>query len=120
MATTDLVAFTSPNSKPLAEMKEVVNVYEDRIFRRTKHNSKKLTIQTNLCPDVAILRLFPSISVEAVRSFFKPPMKELSEYEARGGCIYYCLVISKLHTLTRMGGGANPVNFIVTWSLNFA
>ncbi|VDN97404.1 unnamed protein product [Rodentolepis nana] len=75
MATTDLVAFTSPNSKPLAEMKEVVNVYEDRIFRRTKHNSKKLTIQTNLCPDVAILRLFPSISVEAVRSFFKPPMK---------------------------------------------
>ncbi|VDO02100.1 unnamed protein product, partial [Rodentolepis nana] len=36
---------------------------------------KKLTIQTNLCPDVAILRLFPSISVEAVRSFFKPPMK---------------------------------------------
>nr|CDS29446.1 Ankyrin [Hymenolepis microstoma] len=74
-ATTDLVAFTSPNSKPLAEMKEVVKVYEDRIFRRIKHNSKKLTIHTNLCPDVAILRLFPSISVEAVRSFFKPPMK---------------------------------------------
>ncbi|VDL18931.1 unnamed protein product [Hymenolepis diminuta] len=74
-AATDLVAFTAPNSKPLAEMKEVVNVYEDRIFNRTKHNSKKLTVQTNLCPDVAILRLFPSISVDAVRSFFEPPMK---------------------------------------------
>lgn len=56
-------------------MKEVVSVYEDRIFNRTKHNSKKLTVQTNLCPDVAILRLFPSVSVDAVRSFFEPPMK---------------------------------------------
>ena len=69
------MAFEAPNSKPLAEMKEKVTVYADRIWRRGKSISKSLTVQTNLCPNVAILRLFPSISVDIVRSFFKSPMK---------------------------------------------
>lgn len=74
-ATTDLEAFLAPNSQPLAVMDEHVKVYKERIWTAPKQASKRLRVQSNLCPNVAILRLFPSISIDAVRSFFQPPMQ---------------------------------------------
>ncbi|CDS35712.1 Ankyrin [Echinococcus multilocularis] len=74
-ATTDLEAFLAPNSQPLAVMDEHVKVYKERIWTAPKQASKPLRVQSNLCPNVAILRLFPSISIDAVRSFFQPPMQ---------------------------------------------
>ncbi|VDM17239.1 unnamed protein product [Hydatigera taeniaeformis] len=74
-ATTDLEAFTSPNSEPLAVMEEHIKVYEERIWLASNQASKRLRVQSNLCPNVAILRLFPSIPISTVRSFFQPPMQ---------------------------------------------
>ncbi|VDK39206.1 unnamed protein product [Taenia asiatica] len=74
-ATTDLEAFLAPNSEPLAVMEEHVKVFKERIWPAPKQASAQLRVQSNLCPNVAILRLFPSIPIDAVRSFFQPPMK---------------------------------------------
>lgn len=74
-ATTDLEAFLAPNSEPLAVMEEHVKVYKERIWPAPKQTSAPLRVQSNLCPNVAILRLFPSIPIDAVRSFFQPPMQ---------------------------------------------
>ncbi|VDD79356.1 unnamed protein product [Mesocestoides corti] len=105
--TTDLDAFISPNALPLAEMKGVVTIYEDRIWKTGDHAAKRLRVHPDLCPNVAVLRLFPSISVDAVRSFFKPPIK---------GAIFSYFFFNILYSKSRVilqtyGAGNVPSNY---------
>ncbi|KJH50139.1 L-asparaginase, type I [Dictyocaulus viviparus] len=46
----------------------------DSIFR-TCSNQYPFTVHDNLCRDVGLLRIFPSMSIESVRSFLLPPTK---------------------------------------------
>lgn len=65
-------AFDSPNLPPLVTMKVKIEVQWDAIFR-TK-NGSKFTVHTNMNPNIGLLRLFPGITAETVRTFLKPPM----------------------------------------------
>ncbi|XGW03568.1 hypothetical protein V3C99_015056, partial [Haemonchus contortus] len=68
-----LEAFDSPNMHPLAKMDIKIKVYYDSIFRNP--NVNPFTVHDNLCRDVGLLRIFPSMSIESVRAFLKPPTK---------------------------------------------
>uniref|UniRef100_A0A158P9Q2 asparaginase n=1 Tax=Angiostrongylus cantonensis TaxID=6313 RepID=A0A158P9Q2_ANGCA len=68
-----LEAFDSPNMPPLARMNINIQVNYDSIFRSA--NANPFTVHDNLCRDVGLLRIFPSMSIESVRSFLQPPTK---------------------------------------------
>ncbi|KAK6015565.1 L-asparaginase, type I, partial [Ostertagia ostertagi] len=68
-----LEAFDSPNMHPLAKMDIKIKVNYDSIFRSP--NVNPFTVHDNLCRDVGLLRIFPSMSIESVRAFLKPPTK---------------------------------------------
>ncbi|ESO00899.1 hypothetical protein HELRODRAFT_82547 [Helobdella robusta] len=36
---------------------------------------KKFQVSTRMCPNVGVLRLFPNITIETIRSFLRPPMQ---------------------------------------------
>lgn len=72
---TDLDAFTSPNYPPLAEMGIGVKFY---LPYTPIYSNKNFSVADSLCRNVAILRVFPSITVETVKAFFEPPVEGLS------------------------------------------
>uniref|UniRef100_A0A0V0J7L3 asparaginase n=1 Tax=Schistocephalus solidus TaxID=70667 RepID=A0A0V0J7L3_SCHSO len=69
---TDLDAFTSPNYPPLAEMGVDVNIHGANILAPS-NDTLEVKVQDKLSRNVVLLRLFPSITTETVKSFFKPP-----------------------------------------------
>ncbi|WKY08826.1 hypothetical protein Q1695_001756 [Nippostrongylus brasiliensis] len=68
-----LEAFDSPNMRPLAKMDIKIKVNYDSIFRSS--NLHSFTVHENLCRDVGLLRIFPSMSIESVSGFLRPPTK---------------------------------------------
>ncbi|KAJ1348624.1 hypothetical protein KIN20_003974 [Parelaphostrongylus tenuis] len=68
-----LEAFDSPNMQPLARMNINIQVNYDSIFRSPIVHP--FTVHDNLCRDVGLLRIFPSMSIESVRSILQPPTK---------------------------------------------
>ncbi|BHF59024.1 hypothetical protein SprV_0100197900 [Sparganum proliferum] len=71
---TDVDMFVSPNCPPLAESREDIKIYYDRIWK-SNDKKRRLRVNPDLCPNVAILRLFPSMSAETMRAFFQPPIE---------------------------------------------
>ncbi|GAV05662.1 hypothetical protein RvY_15758-2 [Ramazzottius varieornatus] len=65
-------AFASPNCRPLAEVGIQIYVDYDSIFR--PHKLSQFSSFTALNRDVAILRLFPSITASTVKTFLQPPI----------------------------------------------
>ncbi|XP_071963200.1 L-asparaginase 1-like isoform X2 [Antedon mediterranea] len=78
-------AFDSPNLDPLARMEVDVIVDWDSIFR--SKSTEKFTVHTHLNCNVGLLRLFPGITVQTVRSFLQHPMQGvvLQTYGAGNG-----------------------------------
>ena len=68
-----LDAFHSPNMRPLAEAGIDISVDFRAIFR--PKTIERFTVHTKLNPNVVLLRLFPSIMVETVAHFLKPPIE---------------------------------------------
>uniref|UniRef100_A0A1I7XUA2 asparaginase n=1 Tax=Heterorhabditis bacteriophora TaxID=37862 RepID=A0A1I7XUA2_HETBA len=68
-----LEAFDSPNMLPLAKMAINIKVNYSSIFR--SNNIEAFAVHDNLCRDVGLLRIFPSMSIESVRAFLQPPTK---------------------------------------------
>ncbi|KAL1242884.1 L-asparaginase [Trichinella spiralis] len=78
-----LDAFCSPNAPPLATMDIRVNVHWEAVFRSTE--MKKMTVQVEMNPNIALLRIFPSISCDCIRAFFAPPMEGIVLQTYGGG-----------------------------------
>ncbi|CAB02790.1 asparaginase [Caenorhabditis elegans] len=68
-----LEAFDSPNMHPLAQMAINIKVNYDSIFRSDMVAA--FTVHENLCRDVGMLRIFPSMTIESVRAFLQPPTR---------------------------------------------
>uniref|UniRef100_A0A0N5AVI6 asparaginase n=1 Tax=Syphacia muris TaxID=451379 RepID=A0A0N5AVI6_9BILA len=68
---TGLEAFSSPNMLPLAIMDSTVRINHDAIIRPS--SIAPFHVQDNLCRNVGLLRIFPSISINSVRAFLQPP-----------------------------------------------
>ncbi|GMT12222.1 hypothetical protein PFISCL1PPCAC_3519, partial [Pristionchus fissidentatus] len=66
-----LSAFDSPNMLPLARMNINIKVNYDSIFRSER--VAPFCVHDNLCRNVGMLRIFPSMSIESVRAFLAPP-----------------------------------------------
>ncbi|GMR59804.1 hypothetical protein PMAYCL1PPCAC_29999, partial [Pristionchus mayeri] len=66
-----LAAFDSPNMLPLARMNINIKVNYDSIFRSDR--VAPFCVHDNLCRNVGMLRIFPSMSIESVRAFLAPP-----------------------------------------------
>ncbi|KAL5008955.1 hypothetical protein ScPMuIL_014536 [Solemya velum] len=66
-------AFVSPNLPPLATLEININVDWAAVFRCT--NTEKFVIQTKMCENVGLLRIFPGITSQTVRAFLTPPMQ---------------------------------------------
>lgn len=83
-------AFESPNMKPLADIEIQIYVDYDSVFR--PHKLSRFCVTTSMNQDVAVLRLFPSITAATVRSFLQPPIKGvvLQSYGALA-CLPACL-----------------------------
>ncbi|KAM7540974.1 hypothetical protein Aperf_G00000023396 [Anoplocephala perfoliata] len=71
---TDLDAFTSPNYPPLATM-GVDITYHLSSIRHCPGEGRSLQVIESLSRNVTVLRMFPSITTEIVKSFFKPPIE---------------------------------------------
>ncbi|TPP63043.1 60kDa lysophospholipase [Fasciola gigantica] len=67
-------AFASPNYPVLAKFGTDVTFYSDLIFRPVG-SQRTFTIHTELCRDVAVLNMFPSIAAEHVATYLAPPTK---------------------------------------------
>lgn len=65
-------AFDSPNLKPLATVGIDIDVNWHSIFRPT--HIARFSAHKNLKRSVSLLRLFPGITLETVKSFLAPPM----------------------------------------------
>nr|XP_045617572.1 L-asparaginase 1-like isoform X3 [Procambarus clarkii] len=72
VSTGRLQAFDSPNMSPLAIAGISIQVDYRSVFRPTC--LEKFTVFDSLNRHVGILRIFPSISADTVRSFLQPPM----------------------------------------------
>lgn len=70
-------AFDSPNFLPLAKI-GVEIVVNSHLIRDPPKENCKFNIQTNLCPGVSVLRMFPSITCETVSALLSPPIQGLS------------------------------------------
>jgi len=68
-----LHAFESPNLPPLATIGINITVDYKSLWKPGKIAA--LNVQANLCRDVVLLRLFPSIRTETVNHFLTPPIK---------------------------------------------
>ena len=70
---------------PLIQMSTKINVKWDAILRSNKLN--KFTISNEWNENVALLRLFPTITAKTVRSFLQPPIRGvvLQTYGAGNG-----------------------------------
>ncbi|CAJ0929384.1 unnamed protein product, partial [Mesorhabditis belari] len=68
-----LDAFVCPNMHPLAEMNINIKVYYEAIFR--SGSIAPFNVHEDLCRDVGMLRLFPSMSIQTVRAFLAEPIK---------------------------------------------
>ncbi|EDV21633.1 uncharacterized protein TRIADDRAFT_30040 [Trichoplax adhaerens] len=66
-------AFQSPNFAPLANVGIDIEVQWSSIFRSGK--LQKFHIYTSMSSNVGILRLFPGITAETIRTFLLPPME---------------------------------------------
>jgi len=66
-------AFAAPNSIPLLSFGVKIKVNWAAVFRSCE--TKKLSIFTNLDPNVGVLRLFPGITSGTVKQFLAPPMR---------------------------------------------
>ncbi|CAD5229800.1 unnamed protein product [Bursaphelenchus xylophilus] len=66
-----LDAFISPNNSPLAVMDISIGVNWENIFR--SNQIAPFNVCDQLCRNVGILRIFPSIPIESVRAVFRPP-----------------------------------------------
>ncbi|CAL4133752.1 unnamed protein product, partial [Meganyctiphanes norvegica] len=73
ISASNLQGFDSPNMPPLAVAGISIAVDYSLIFRQTK--LEKFTSYDKMCRHVGLLRIFPSISAENVRSFLQPPTK---------------------------------------------
>ncbi|KAI0222932.1 L-asparaginase [Lamellibrachia satsuma] len=80
-----LDAFCTPNLSPLAEMKVNIHVNWNAVFRQS--GIKKCVVHSDMCRDVGVLRIFPSITLNTVKQFLMPPMKGvvLQSYGAGNG-----------------------------------
>ena len=68
-----LHAFESPNCTPLASVGISIQVDNKAVWRPGTISA--LTVQSRLCRDVVLLRLFPSIRTETIRHFLAPPIR---------------------------------------------
>lgn len=66
-------AFDSPNITPLATVGVHVTVHRNYVLKRDP--DLPLKVQTAMCPDVGILKIFPGMTVSALGAFLRPPMK---------------------------------------------
>ncbi|XP_064624902.1 L-asparaginase-like isoform X2 [Lineus longissimus] len=78
-------AFDSPNLPPLVSMKIGINIDWEAVF--PPNTTEAFSIHVNLCPNVGLLRFFPSITVELVQAFLQPPVQGvvLQTYGAGNG-----------------------------------
>ncbi|KAJ1974237.1 hypothetical protein H4R35_003709 [Dimargaris xerosporica] len=68
----DFNAFESPNIAPLVKVGVNIDVNWDEVLRPTA--IAKFRAHRHMDPNVATLRLFPGITVAAVRAFLRPPI----------------------------------------------
>ncbi|VDM95139.1 unnamed protein product [Thelazia callipaeda] len=68
-----LEAFESPNMRPIAQMDIDIKVNYDSVFRSS--TVAPFSVHCQLCRNVGLLRLFPSIPIEIVRSCLEPPVE---------------------------------------------
>lgn len=68
-----LQAFTSPNYPPLAVMSITVEI--DRAALIRPKEIERLSVHTDLNPNVGLLRIFPGMSGDTIRSFLRPPVE---------------------------------------------
>ncbi|ELU00495.1 hypothetical protein CAPTEDRAFT_167074 [Capitella teleta] len=78
-------AFKSPNMEPLVTMDININVSWEAVFRH--RGLHKFCVNFDMCPNVGVLRLFPSITEATVSAFLQPPMQGvvLQTYGAGNG-----------------------------------
>ncbi|KAI8871106.1 asparaginase-domain-containing protein [Ramicandelaber brevisporus] len=69
----DFEAFDSPNLPPLVSVGININVNWPIVWRPSV--IAKFRAQKQMDPNVAILRLFPGITAEAIRAFMSPPIR---------------------------------------------
>uniref|UniRef100_A0A0K8T4Z1 asparaginase n=1 Tax=Lygus hesperus TaxID=30085 RepID=A0A0K8T4Z1_LYGHE len=72
-STNDFTAFESCNAQPIATVGQSIEVDQRNIFR--PNNLLKFSIQPELSENVALIRLFPLISLEVLQAFLKPPVE---------------------------------------------
>ncbi|KAI8478867.1 hypothetical protein Bbelb_434090 [Branchiostoma belcheri] len=65
-------AFDSPNLPPLVSMEVEIHVEWDAVFRC--NTMEKFRVQTDMNPNIGLLRLFPGMSLQTVEHFLSPPM----------------------------------------------
>ncbi|XP_041353074.1 L-asparaginase-like [Gigantopelta aegis] len=68
-----LSAFDSPNMQPLVTLAINIMVDWPSVFRSWE--ASKFQVHTTMCPNVALLRIFPGITTQTVRAFFRPPIE---------------------------------------------
>ena len=73
MSSGSLHAFESPNFPPLATVG--INIHVDYKSVWKQGTISALGVNANLCRDVVLLRLFPSIRTETFKHFLAPPIK---------------------------------------------
>ncbi|KAL3985799.1 L-asparaginase [Acanthocheilonema viteae] len=66
-------AFESPNVPPIAHMDVDIKVNYDSIF--CSSSMAPFVMHDQLCRNVGVLRIFPSISIENVRASLQPPVE---------------------------------------------
>ncbi|KAL4105333.1 hypothetical protein QTP88_020578 [Uroleucon formosanum] len=66
-------AFDSPNLAPLAVIGIDINVSFRQIFR--PRTIEKFTVHLQLDENVSLLRIFPNITADTVRTFLQPPIR---------------------------------------------
>ncbi|CAH8552198.1 unnamed protein product [Dicrocoelium dendriticum] len=67
-------AFASPNYPALAKFGAEMTFFPHLLFRPVSVQ-QRFSIQTDLCRDVTVLNIFPSIAAEHVATFLAPPTK---------------------------------------------
>uniref|UniRef100_A0A0N5AJT7 asparaginase n=1 Tax=Syphacia muris TaxID=451379 RepID=A0A0N5AJT7_9BILA len=65
-----LDAFDSPNMLPLAKMEINIKVNYDSIYRAPPGPFR---VTENLCRNISMLRIFPSMTIESVKAALQPP-----------------------------------------------
>uniref|UniRef100_A0A6Q2Z2W1 asparaginase n=1 Tax=Esox lucius TaxID=8010 RepID=A0A6Q2Z2W1_ESOLU len=66
-------AFDSPNLAPLANAEVDIKINWDMVWRA--NTTARFRVSTQINRNVGLLRLFPGITVETVKSFLQPPME---------------------------------------------